>query len=474
MQSIDLAQSGRLMHTTASPKPVAKTRLLHSLIQDIGRYPVLLDVTEFEIHNVNITSIIGDDAGPSLKCISVLVRKVIKMAKVDVERGEIYSAQLKYLASIIVYGQTPGHNRLTLSRYISELLELFETYSPRFPDLTALSTLHQLSVDVESAFGAFAPVTVRTLSIFADLLGRSPLYEFPDHKDTEAIYRRMIAYSHQQGNFQELFRWQLSLADLLLRLQRLDQSVPLLASAAGDYLMNHDLISLTSESRRAGILELRKLRSGSSWDTVKSAVCEMRGILAKKLRNPALRDDLELYIHLLREIVGLGSAFSGLSCVAAAELLFSAVIPKLDYLSDFEFGALKAQGYLERSSLYFSQHKYRHTVDDLSAGYKYITEGLRYQALHRDLVDCFNEDRKMVQQHLSASSDPEQHRMAKELEGMGLDSGLLEVLDFPGISNAIELDRTGTNTPDTSSIKYGLTYSVSEMTGISNSVFLVA
>jgi hypothetical protein len=64
--------------------------------------------------------------------------------------------------------------------------------------------------------------------------------------------------------------------------------------------------------------------------------------------------------------------------------------------------------------------------------------------------------------------------MAKELDGMGLDSGLLEVLDFPGISNAIELDRTGTNTPDTSSIKYGLTYSVSEMTGISNSVFLVA
>ena len=57
--------------------------------------------------------------------------------------------------------------------------------------------------------------------------------------------------------------------------------------------------------------------------------------------------------------------------------------------------------------------------------------------------------------------------MAKELEGMGLDSGLLEVPDFPGISNAMELDRTGMNTPDTSSIKYGLTYSVSEMTGIS-------
>ena len=95
MRSIDLGHPGRLMHIAASPKPVAKARCLHSLIRDIGRYPVLLDVTEFEIHNVNITPIIGDDAGLSLKCISVFVREVIKMAKVDVERGEIYSADRK-------------------------------------------------------------------------------------------------------------------------------------------------------------------------------------------------------------------------------------------------------------------------------------------------------------------------------------------------------------------------------------------
>jgi hypothetical protein len=175
-----------------------------------------------------------------------------------------YSAQIKYLTSIIVYGQSPGHNRLTLFRNVSEFLELLERYSPRFPDLTFLPILHQLLVDVESAFGASVSVTVRTLSIFADLLGRSPLYEFPDHKDTEAIYRRMIAYSYLQGNPQELFRWQLSLADLLLLLQRSDESVPLLASAVGEYLVKHDLVSLANDSLTAGILESRKLCSASS------------------------------------------------------------------------------------------------------------------------------------------------------------------------------------------------------------------
>lgn len=204
------------------------------------------------------------------------------------------------------------------------------------------------------------------------------------------------------------------------------------------------------------------------WNDLMSTMSEMKKILDNGIEmNDYLTPDV------LVEGIDLAGTYSVLKNFASAHSVFSSVLPKLWLLTDAKYESDVIYGYIEFGLHYKRQELWREAFDYLSLAHKGLTKSGRLREAmflepHLDMdlrlsheLRCLKEERIKI----------------NELEHieMGRGNGLLKTISHSRTWKTATKDheKKCDSETDTTSCKYGITYSVSSITGISDSVFIV-
>jgi hypothetical protein len=176
---------------------------------------------------------------------------------------------------------------------------------------------------------------------------------------------------------------------------------------------------------------------------------------------------------VLFQAVRIASEYSAIDQFDFAQGLFSSIIPHITFLSDSQYGMQKAEANLLFAFHYQRQQLWGDCAARLVAATRYISSNIgqndvattRYLKTALDELDgnLWNYDGYSVQELLSHHIE----RLISLLPGIGMTGrcSSRKATNDLASSDAMSIS--------TRSYQYGVTYSVSEVTGVSDSVFMV-
>ena len=233
---------------------------------------------------------------------------------------------------------------------------------------------------------------------------------------------------------------------------------------------------------------LAKYKELNQWQRVFLAMAVLRGVYfelkhsddlmstmseMQKILDNGIEMDHYLTPDVLVEGLDLAGTYSVLKDFASAHSVFSSVLPKLWLLSDAKYEPDIIYGYMEFGLHYKRQELWPEAFDYLSLAHKgLVKSGRRHEAT---FLDSHLDKASRLMHETSCFEAESSQRKVLELIEMRRGNMLLKNIShgktwefvMKGINEKYEFET------DTASCKYGKTYSVSSITGISDSMFMV-
>ncbi|KAH8679581.1 hypothetical protein BGZ60DRAFT_512441 [Tricladium varicosporioides] len=439
---------------TFLPDPSHQHGERHMLIETISPSSMLWNCSGRGLHTIDEESVIGLDDEILAPSVALdLIKNHICGARVDFENYRAKAAIIKYLGAIILAIERKCCSEETLFEYCSEFLDLLEVgpgvfvsalrQSPHKPifqipkDSDVFLLYHELSALLQSEFQQTTEVVTRICVLLADL---ETLYPEMSYR-AETLYKVAISGYEEVGKFDHLFQCQLSLADLLIDLNRPSEAYELLALACGKYLNNY-LDLWVNEKPTTTCYILASLFPVSPG--VRPSIFRIKHIVSQRLEiPPGGSDNYELYVMMIHEIAALGGILSveaGLNnfviYVEALNSFWSELFGKLSSLDDVAFASLKAFAYIQHSYYLpngFNLFSHPNCLDDITTAHQYlIGRGHLRQDLKVQLIQHVEYLRSRI---LNEQQTQIQGLFSLEFEIQSMFSLEVEILKIsPGIS----------------------------------------
>jgi hypothetical protein len=234
------------------PRPSHQPRERHMLIETISSNSMLWDCPGRGLHTMDEEDVVGaDDELLAPLVISSFIEDHISGARTDVENLRMKSAVVKYLGATILLIERKCSSQTTILEYLSEFLDVLEggpgalvsilQQLPRKPTFQAsehsdvFALYHEVLTLLRTEFRPTTQVVARICALLADL---EMLYPEISHH-AEVLYGVAIQAYEEMGSFDHLLQCQLSLANVLIDLNRTSDAYELLARASGKYIRDH-------------------------------------------------------------------------------------------------------------------------------------------------------------------------------------------------------------------------------------------
>jgi tetratricopeptide (TPR) repeat protein len=382
----------------------------------------------------------------------VLPNTIKNKAESHRERGEFAEAASEYLRLVDVFVQEKGQGSVEVFETFAELADIYQAEG-KLPE--SIEAYRRVVSGYKGIFGASSLETLRTIHNLGKVLEEDDLYE-----EAETCYRQAITGFEELGTsgFLDRLDCQGFLGDLLSDTGRDEEAlqlfIPLLASY-NELGLHHRKISILGSLLEVynGLENSQKLHA-----TIQDL---------HKLLDERIDIDYRSIPEVLWEGIHLGSIYGQLLEYELADSLLSQVIPKLELLDDVKYKIEKLYGYMEYGNVKLRLNCLEQAERCLSLA-KVTLENCNR---HDDPVAAFVDSRVLVLEFRSAK--PIQ-RNTMELSKQKLREFMKKMGDQGNFRDMDEESRTGgevaTNT-DASSCKYGVSFSETDITGISHSEF---
>ena len=394
----------------------------------------------------------GSGEHTTLTVIEVSDEETEKVAWAHKQAGNLAEASTEYLRLVEKYTQIYGSESVFNLKALSNLAGIYQTQSLLLKSIAAYKTVVH---GYERIYGTSALETLQALHSFAKVLE-----ENGDQIEAQSLYRRAIAGFEVLGEsgLAPLLNSQHFLGDLLCDKECYTEAEPLLDAAIAGYrslgLRHLEIVALGS------LLEVYNGKR-DLWN-VKRTISGMRKLFEELIRIDADQNQLP---EILIEGIHLANVYSALTEDDDAESLLSRIIPKLELLSDAKYGIEKVYGYMEYGCLYQNQERWEEASDYLHLA----KDGLYKLNRHSDPVVRFVEARLMEVRTYSGGAY-NRHELSKErLEQVhgGLRRRHHGGSEDREASRGTKSVREEASDTETASCKYGITFSTSEITGVS-------
>jgi tetratricopeptide (TPR) repeat protein len=376
------------------------------------------------------------------------------------DRGEFAEAVSEYLRLIDLLSLAVGDDSLLVLEALSELAGVYQALN-MLPE--SITTYQRVLDGYKERFGESDPDTLRTMLGLGKVLEESNQYE-----EAEACYRKAISGFEDIGESAVLDRLNCQgyLGDLLSDMGRyaeaLQEQISLLAAYSSLGLRDRKISVLASLLETyIGIEDSQKM-----YATIRDM---------QKLLDDRIEIDPRVNPEVLLDGLHLGSVYCQLLEYDLAKHLMSRIIPKLELLDDGKYEIEKLYGYLDYGTLLLrtrvvNRGEYVRITDEAELYLGLARSGLRKLDRRDDPVLAFV-DSLMTQLQYDLSELRNSKALSK--------ASLKEILGVESPDSEDELVCKGSRKSgkdstdaDTVSYKYGVSFSMTDITGISLSEFI--
>ncbi len=386
------------------------------------------------------------------------VHEAAHLARSHEAEGNLEEAATEYIRIVDVYAQGDGDSEELLRVYY----RLAGIYQAQAELEKAAAIYRRVVAGSEKIFGESALETLLALYGLAKVLEQQG-----QDNEAESLYRQAVKGFKNLGLVEYQMDCQFYLADLLRDKGLHRPAVRLLRSTLSGYQV------LDLRHRMIGVLG-SLLDSYFQMDWPIDFTFAMSAM--QKLLGEGLEMDHNLFPEYLIEGIHLATIQSP-SDFRAADSVFLSVLPKLELLSDAKYNLEKFYAYLE-IGLHYKRHEkwekaaeYLHLASESPVNQKgndfAMTRFVNIHLIEAQMQIKFYDSRR-AQKELREKNFIE---FIQSNHGNGRHSQHAKD-GRPGVCDEGDDGESNVNT-DTTSCKYGLTYSVSDITGISDSRFMV-
>jgi tetratricopeptide (TPR) repeat protein len=407
------------------------------------------------------------------------VHETTNVARRHEDEGNLAEAAVEYLRVLEWYTKLGNYNPTKTLQIQSRLVCVYRAQAQLEK---AANIYRQVLAGYEKILKALVSETLRATYGLAKVLEQQEEYA-----EAELLYREAVGGFEKLGLVEDQLNCQSFLGDMLRDQGRYGEAINLLSPALAGYTelgLKHRIMGVI-----VSILEISfQIYAGRSVDSTRSKREEISIQLletfsiaeastmskARSLLEESLEMDHEISPEFLVEGIHLASIYSDWEDVTSAQSIFESVLPKLELLSDAKYDLEKAYAYLEFGLHHQRQGVWKSAVDYLSMAYEGLAKLKESdESLMKFVKMCLIEvqlqvehsveETKLKQQRfidiVEAGREerrPKRHRQAKSSKH----------------SERNDSDEEDVES-DMMSCKYGITYSVGDITGISDSVFMV-
>jgi tetratricopeptide (TPR) repeat protein len=385
----------------------------------------------------------------------ISIEEMPSLAQGHPKRRKLAQVESEYNRLVNVLGK---ENVCGSAAVFERLAQLADIYQARNKLSESVIAYRRVLDGYRKLFGASALETLRIVHSLGKVLEENNEYE-----EAEACYRLAITGFEELGSSGVLDRLncQSFLGDLLSDIGRHQEALEvLLPTLAGykDLGLHHRRISILGS-----LLEINI--SIKCWATVDALIRDMQNSLDDRIDI-----DYKSFPEVLVEAIHLGSVYSQLLEYKPAESLMSQVIPKLEFLDDATYEMEKIYACIEYG-------KANLRLDCLEQAEFYIQlakSRLEKLNRHDDAVVSFV-DACLVELEFRSLRPRARTALSREtLTQMIKGSTESEDTDSEVVCEGSRIRGENETDVDTSSHKYGVTFSMTSITGCSISQFLSA
>ncbi|CZS97693.1 uncharacterized protein RAG0_06645 [Rhynchosporium agropyri] len=400
------------------------------------------------------------------------VEQKIRVAKLYRESGSLKNAESAYLQALVEYSEVPSVDG-KIAQHIPEFLLFFKLVNHTSP----LHSLDQsvficrwLLVICEKELSQ-GPETLRITHALADLLRQSGR-----PNDAEDLYAKSFAGFKDLGLIKERLECQRSLGTLLFGVGRLDKAMHMLVSTLCEYMTDDSLEDLGHGDEIGGVLTalsdaFTRVKHDRHWDDMKASVSQLQVLLIRP--SAVCRWSQNIQPKVFLEAMRLASHISEQDWYDTAEMLYLVTVPKIHALDNFIYGRKKADAFIAYCMQHQRRKQWRKCIRDILHAYKCLMAGDRESAVQEGPVDLLRETWSVIKK--AAAEEPNITKDSSTRESIRkidhADQKLLcwKKLQLSGLLDESEEEDWEKDT--TRSSKYGVTYSVSDVTGVSYSAY---
>lgn len=375
-------------------------------------------------------------------------------------RGEFAEAVSEYLRVIDLLSLAVGDDSLLVLEALSELAGVYQALN-KLPE--AIMTYQRVLDGYKERFGESDIDTLKTMLGLGKVLEENNQYE-----EAEACYRKAIFGFENIGESALLDRLncQSYLGDLLSDMERYQEALQQQKSLLAAYSslgLHHRKISVLGSLLETyiGIEDSQKMHA-----TIRDM---------QKLLDDRIDSDHQVYPEVLLDGLHLGSVYCQLLEYDLAKHLMSRIIPKLELLDDGKYEIEKLYGYLDYGTLLLrarvvNKEDYVRLTDEAELYLGLARSGLRKLDRRDDPVLAFVDSRMTeLQYDLSELRNSKALNKESLKEVLGVESPDCE--DEFVCKGSRKSGKESTDA-DTVSYKYGVSFSMTDITGISLSEFI--
>jgi tetratricopeptide (TPR) repeat protein len=368
------------------------------------------------------------------------------------ERGKFDKAATEYLLLVDIFVQERGQGSVEVFETLEELADIYQAQG-KF--LKSIEAYRRVVASYKEIFGASSLETLRAIHSLGKVLEEDDVYG-----EAETCYRQAMTGFEELGTSGLLDRLDCQgfLGELLSDTGRDEEALQLLIPLLTSYKelgLHHREISILG-----AILEVYNAPEISQ--RFHATIHDLRKRLDERIDI-----DYRRFPEVLWEGIHLASIYCQLLQYEPANSLLSQVIPKLELLDDVKYKIEKLYGYMEYGNLLLRLNFWEQAGRCLSLA-KVTLESCNR---HDDPVVAFVDSRILALEFHSAkpiewnTMELSKEKLREFMKNMG---------DQSNFRDKDEESKTGgevATNADSSSCKYGITFSTTDITGISLSEF---
>ncbi|KAH7327108.1 hypothetical protein BKA65DRAFT_62385 [Rhexocercosporidium sp. MPI-PUGE-AT-0058] len=396
----------------------------------------------------------------------------MRLAESYRESGSLRNAESAYLQALVEYSEIPSVEG-KIAQHIPEFLLFFRSLNNIGPQHNldqSVFICRWLLVTCEKELGQ-GPETMRTTHALADLLRRSDRLE-----DAEDFYTKAFSGFKELSMIKERLECQRSLGTLLFGIGRLDKAVHMLVSTLCEYMTDDSLEELGHGDEIGGVLTalsdaFTKVKHDRHWDEMKTSVSQLQVLLIRP--SAVCRWSQNIQPKVFLEAMRLASHISEQDWYDTAEMLYLVTVPKIHALDNFIYGRKKADAFIAYCMQHQRRKQWRKCIRDILHAYKCLMAGDRESAVQEGPVDLLRETwsviKKAVAEEPNVTKDTSTRESMRKIDHADQKLLCWKKLQLSGLLDESEEEDWDKDT--TRSSKYGVTYSVSDVTGVSYSAY---
>ncbi len=389
------------------------------------------------------------------------------------EAGSLRNAESAYLQALVEYSEIPSVEG-KIAQHIPEFLVFFKSLNDIGPQHNldqSIFICRWLLVTCEKELGQAAE-TMRTTHALADLLRRSDRLD-----DAEDLYTKAFGGFKELSLIKERLECQRSLGTLLFSVGRLDKAVHLLVSTLCEYMTDDTLEELGHGNEIGQVLtalseSFTKVKHDRHWDEMKSSVSQLQVLLIRP--SAVCRWSQNIQPKVFLEAMKLASKISEQDWYDTAEMLYLVTVPKIHALDNFIYGRKKADAFIAYCKQHERRKQYRKCIRDILHAYKCLMAGDRESAVQEGPVDLlrqtWSEIKKAIADEPNVTKDAATKESMRKIDNADQKLLCWKKLLLSGLLDD-ESEEEDWDKDTTRSSKYGVTYSVSDVTGVSYSAY---